>query len=160
MGKGLLPEEQGNHGIGPQRSKRPGNRFQPYDAGRVLAERPPGLSNPRLETPQSPRQSETESKTPSEPYDIDKGYDSDSVEAYDVTWNQKAAVTAKDSECEVWGTAPAEFIRSYSGLDNSWVGKRPLGAGGFGMAGLWEKRDGNGTIIEVNRTFSTRMATV
>lgn len=155
MSKSLLPEEQGNHGIGPQRTKRPGNRFQPYGAGHVPAERPVGVSNPRLETPQSPRQSETDSKTPSEPYDIDEGYDSDLVEAYDVAWNQKAAATAKGSDYENWGTAPAEFIRSYSGLGNGWVGKRPLGAGGFGMAGLWEKRDGNGTVIEVNRSFST-----
>ncbi len=30
-----------------------------------------------------------------------------------------------------------------------WVGKRPLGQGGFGMAGLWEKYDGEGNIVDV-----------
>lgn len=148
MGKGLLPEEHGNHGVGPHRTKRPGIRFQPYGAGRVSGQRPLGASNPRSETPQSPRQSQSNNTTPPESYDVDKGSDSDPVEAYDVAWNQKAAATAKGSDYEKWGTAPAEFIRSYSGLGNGWVGKRPLGAGGFGMAGLWEKRDGNGTVIE------------
>lgn len=152
MSNGLLPEEYGNHGIGPQRTKRPGNRFQPYGAGQVHREQPPRVSNPGLETPQLPRQSGPKSKTPSEPYDIDEGYDSDPVEAYDVAWNQKAAATAKASDYEKWDTASAEFIRSYSGLGNGWVGKRPLGVGGFGMAGLWEKRDGNGTVTEARNT--------
>ena len=91
MGNGLLPKEHGNPGIGPQRSKRPGNRFQPYGAGHVPGERPRQASNPRLEIPQLPRQRGSKSKSPSEASDIDEGYDSDPVEAYDVTWNQKAA---------------------------------------------------------------------
>lgn len=133
MGNGLLPEEHGNNGIGPQRTKRPGNRFEPYEAGHVPGQRPLGVSNLGLETPQLPGQSEPNSKTPSEPYDIDEGYDSDQVEAYDVAWHQKAAATAEASDYAKWEPAAAEFIKSYSGLGNGWVGKRPLGAGGFGM---------------------------
>lgn len=152
MGNDFLPEDHGNHGIGPQRQKRPGNRFRPYGASHVPRERPLRVSNPRLETPQSPRQSESISETPSEPYDIDEGYDSDPVEAYDVAWNQKAAATAEASNYDKWGTAPAEFIGSSSGLGNGWVGKRPLGVGGFGMAGLWAKLDGNGIVTEVDDT--------
>jgi len=30
-----------------------------------------------------------------------------------------------------------------------WAGKRPLGQGGFEMAGLWEKYDGEGNIVDV-----------
>ena len=155
MGKGLLPEERGNHCIGPQRIKRPGNRFQSYDTGHVPAERPLRASNPGLEAAQSPRQSKSKSKTPSEPYDINEGHHSDPVEAYDVAWDQKAAAPANASDYEKWDTAPAEFIKSNSGLGSGWLGKKPLGAGGFGMAGLWEKRDDNGTVIEVNKAYFT-----
>ena len=152
MGKGLLPEEPG---IGPQRIKRPGTRFQPYGTGHVLVERPLRASNLGLEAAQSPTQSKSKSKTPSEPYDIDEGHHSDPVEAYDVAWTQKAAAPANASDLEKWDTAPAEFIRSSSGLGIGWLGKRPLGAGGFGMAGLWKKRDDNGTVIEVNKPYFT-----
>lgn len=133
MGNGPLPGKNGNLGIGPQRTKRPGNRFQPYGAGHVPGGRPVGSSNPGLETPQSPKQSDPNSKIPSGPYDTDEGNDSDPVEAYDVTWGQKAAAIAKASDHSTWDTASAEFIGSYSGLDTGWVGKRLLGAGGFGM---------------------------
>lgn len=148
MGNGLLPKKHGNHGIGPQRNKRPDNRFQPYGAGHVPAERPLGVSNLWMETPQLPRQSESNSGTPSDPYEFGKNHGSDPVETYDLALNHKAAATAKASDYAKWDIAPAEFIRSDSGLGNGWVGKRPLGAGGFGMAGLWEKLDGNGAVVE------------
>ncbi|CAF9919092.1 G2-specific serine/threonine protein kinase [Imshaugia aleurites] len=148
MVNGLLPGGHDSRGIGPRRTKRPGQRFQPYGAGNVLAERALEVSNPGLETPHSPRRREPDSKTPSEPYNIDEGYDSDPVEAYDVTRDQKAAATAKVSDYEKWGSASAKFIRSFAGLDGGWIGKRPLGAGGFGMAGLWERYDSDGTVIE------------
>ena len=153
MVNGLLPGGHDSRGIGPHRTKRPGQRFQPYGAGNVLGERALEVSNPGLETPHSPRRREPDSKTPSEPYNIDEGYDSDSVEAYDVPRDQKAAATAKVSDYEKWGSASAEFIRSFAGLDGGWIGKRPLGAGGFGMAGLWERYDRDGTVIEVKIVF-------
>lgn len=133
MGNGPLPEKHSNLGVGPQRTKRPGNRFQPYGAGHVPGRRPVGVSNPGLGTPQSPKQNDPNSEIPSGPYHTNEGYDSDPVEAYDVAWGQKAAATAKVSDYSKWDTAPAEFIRSLSGLDTGWVGKRLLGAGGFGM---------------------------
>lgn len=151
MGNGPLPEDRGNHGIGPQRTKRPDNRFQPYGAGRLPAERPIRVSNPGLETPQLPRHNEARSRISPEPLDDDEGYDSDPIEAYDVTRHQKAAATANASDYGRWDTAPAEFIRSSSGLGSGWVGKRPLGSGAFGVAGLWEKRDNNGSVIEVRK---------
>ena len=157
MGKDLVPENHGDQGIGPQRTKRPGNRFQPYGTPR---ERPPEISNPGLEIPRLPRQNEGNSESLPELHDVEQASDSDPVEAYDVAWNQKAAAKAKASDYEKWNTAPAEFIRSYSGLGHGWVGKRPLGAGGFGMAGLWEKYDGNGTVIEVNSMFSTHLTRI
>ena len=155
MGKDLVPKNRGDQGIGPQRTKRPGNRFQPYGTDHVPRERPPLISNPGLEIPRLPRQNEPNSGNLPDPHNVNQGYDSDPVEAHDVAWNQKAVAKAKVSDYEKWDTAPAEFIRSYSGLGSGSVGKRPLGAGGFGMAGLWEKYDGNGTVIEVNNITST-----
>ena len=154
MGNAHLPKELDKHGAGPQRTKRAGNRFEPYGARHVPAGRPLRVLNPGFETPQLPTQSEPKSKNSSELSD-DEDYDSDPVEAYDVAWNEKAAATANARDYDKWDTDPAQFIRSYSGLGNDWVGKRPLGAGGFGMAGLWEKLDENGTVIEVNHTSCT-----
>ena len=42
--------------------------------------------------------------------------------------NSRNASTAKASNYGTWDTAPAEFIRSFSGLGSGWVEKRPLGA--------------------------------
>ncbi|KAL8709676.1 MAG: hypothetical protein Q9220_005616 [cf. Caloplaca sp. 1 TL-2023] len=44
----------------------------------------------------------------------------------------------------------AEFLRSHHGYEDGWVGKRMLGAGTEGRAGLWEKRDGDGKVIDVS----------
>lgn len=118
MGNGLSPEKHGNHGIGPQRKKRPDNRFQPYGPGHVPAERPLGVLDQWPETPQLPRQSESNSETPSDPDDVDESHGSDPVETYDVTSNYNAAATAKTSDYTKWDVAPAEFIRSSSGLGN------------------------------------------
>lgn len=160
MSDGPLPEDRANHRIGPQRTKRPGNRFQPYGAGRLPAERRARVLNPELESLQLPRQDEAGSRILSEPHDDDEGYDSDPIEPYDVTWNQKAAATANLSDYGKWDTAPAEFIRSSSGLGSGWVGKRPLGSGAFGVAGLWEKRDNNGSVMEVRKAHSMRLMVI
>lgn len=49
-----------------------------------------------------------------------------------------------------WEAEHAAFIKSAASLSNShWIGKRPLGSGGFGTAGLWERRDENNAVIEV-----------
>lgn len=54
-----------------------------------------------------------------------------------------------------WDSDATKFIRSPAGaaggcLNGNWVGVRPLGRGGFGMAGLWEKRDQDGTVVDVS----------
>lgn len=44
----------------------------------------------------------------------------------------------------------ARFISSQSGFgDDSWVGRQPLGAGSFGIAGLWERVTVSGRVIDV-----------
>ena len=43
----------------------------------------------------------------------------------------------------------AEFINSPSGIGSTWIGRRPLGKGGFGIAGLWEKYDQDGRLQDV-----------
>ncbi|KAL8737971.1 MAG: hypothetical protein Q9181_001193 [Wetmoreana brouardii] len=47
-----------------------------------------------------------------------------------------------------WGLDNAEFIQSDHGYEEGWVGVKPLGQGGGGRAGLWEKRDKSGNIID------------
>ncbi len=49
-----------------------------------------------------------------------------------------------------WEPEHAAFINSKAGFRNEkWVGKRPLGFGGFGTAGLWELRDNNDNLLKV-----------
>lgn len=54
-------------------------------------------------------------------------------------------------DTELWGEEAAAFIASApgGGYAPSWVGKRPLGQGGFGRAGLWERYDDEGNVLEV-----------
>ena len=55
-----------------------------------------------------------------------------------------------------WGKEIAQFIRSDADAEPEpgaeWVGKRPLGQGSFGIAGLWELRDGDGNVTQVQST--------
>ncbi len=75
------------------------------------------------------------------------------VEAYDATPQEETIGNPSLADYRLWTQPAAQFIRSKSGLEDSgsaWVGKRPLGQGGFGMAGLWEKYDGEGNMVDVN----------
>lgn len=62
---------------------------------------------------------------------------------------------AREDEVAMYGERQAKFIRSdlYGKRDapdaSAWYGVKPLGRGGFGMAGLWEKRDENGEVVDV-----------
>lgn len=47
-----------------------------------------------------------------------------------------------------WGWRMLEFVRSDHGYEDGWVGVKPLGEGSFGRAGVWEKRDENGKVID------------
>lgn len=78
--------------------------------------------------------------------------DNTPVEAYDADPEEGIIGLPSIVDYSLWTKAAAQFIRSNSGLEDSgsvWVGKRPLGQGGFGMAGLWEKYDRNGNIVDV-----------
>lgn len=77
---------------------------------------------------------------------------SQDAEAYDVGRRFKAVGTPKAKDIEYWGSVKgaAEFIRSRSGLKGNWVGVRPLGKGGNGIAGLWELRGTDGQVIKVS----------
>ena len=49
-----------------------------------------------------------------------------------------------------WEHPVAQFIASpIGGGLEGWHGKRPLGKGGFGLAGLWQKLDENSQVIQV-----------
>lgn len=71
-------------------------------------------------------------------------------ELFDVTFELPDAISPVDGEMSYWRTDHAAFIKSAAGLeDGNWIGKRPLGFGTFGTAGLWERRDENNVMIEV-----------
>ena len=71
-------------------------------------------------------------------------------ELFDVTPWLPDAIPPADGEMSDWKIEHAAFIKSEAGLDNAnWIGKRPLGSGAFGTAGLWERRDTNNVVIEV-----------
>lgn len=72
-------------------------------------------------------------------------------------WKARVEGVASEEDIALYGNRLAKFIRSpiYSEKDDydtaAWRGVKPLGRGGFGMAGLWEKRDENGALIDVIR---------
>jgi len=78
---------------------------------------------------------------------------SDSAEMYDVPPNFEPEGRVAVDDPHQWkrkkGLA-AKFIHSASGIGSTWIGKRPLGAGAFGIAGLWEKYDNDGKLIDVS----------
>ena len=60
---------------------------------------------------------------------------------------------ANKTDIEKWGIQMARFIRSpFDDTDDAegWHGLKPLGKGSFGIAGLWEKRDVDGKVIDVS----------
>lgn len=80
------------------------------------------------------------------------------VATYDVGRDVEAVGIPDYRDMENWGShkGAAEFIRSESGIETNWVGIRPLGKGGYGMAGLWEMRDDDGQLTKVK--IRTRQA--
>ncbi|KAL8868594.1 MAG: hypothetical protein Q9174_004889 [Haloplaca sp. 1 TL-2023] len=52
------------------------------------------------------------------------------------------------AKVEKWGRQDARFISSHHGFEEGWVGVRPLGSGGYGRAGLWEKRSADGQVLD------------
>lgn len=75
---------------------------------------------------------------------------------YDAGPDENVVGVPSPEDLELWTKPAAQFIRSNAGIIDvpyRWVGKRPLGEGGFGLAGLWEKLDLEGNVIDV-RAFS------
>ena len=71
---------------------------------------------------------------------------------YDADDDEEVEGEASAEDIRLWESKAAKFIRSRSGIDEGpgiWVGRRPLGVGGFGVAGLWEKLDGEGYVVDV-----------
>ena len=75
------------------------------------------------------------------------------LEQFDVIPGIPASIPlADDDENLLWRAEDAAFIKSPAGLDGThWIGKRPLGFGYFGKAGLWERRDENNVLVQVLR---------
>ena len=71
-------------------------------------------------------------------------------EFFDVAPGLPDAIPPLNGEMPFWKAEHAAFINSDSGLNGgNWIGRRPLGAGSFGTAGLWERRDENNVLEEV-----------
>ena len=75
---------------------------------------------------------------------------------YDVDPTESAYGVPTREDLHYWNRAASSFIRSSSGIDPTWVGRRPLGQGSFGIAGVWEKFDHNGNVVDV-RQFANRI---
>lgn len=66
---------------------------------------------------------------------------------------EKTKGHANTRDISLWTKPAAEFIRSPSGISgvpDMWIGRKPLGEGSFGLAGLWEKVDFEGNVIDVS----------
>ena len=75
------------------------------------------------------------------------------IEQYDAEPWEGTVGLPSIQDYNAWSVQAAQFIRSesgYGGEGSGWVGKRPLGEGGFGMAGLWEKYDNDGNVVDVS----------
>lgn len=49
------------------------------------------------------------------------------------------------------GVDMAGFIRSHHGYEEGWVGRKFLGQGAAGRAGMWEKRDADKNVVDVRK---------
>lgn len=75
-----------------------------------------------------------------------------SPQPYDAGPRESVYGIPTPDDLALWTMSAAQFIRSQAGIndgDLAWVGKRPLGQGGFGLAGLWEKIDSEGNVVDV-----------
>ena len=75
-------------------------------------------------------------------------------EDYDAASDEGVRGLLSPTYLSSWSRSVTQFIHSNAGLPGAppdvWVGKRPLGKGGFGLAGLWEKKDGAGKVVDVS----------
>lgn len=77
-----------------------------------------------------------------------------SDEDHDAASDEGVRGLLSSGDLSPWTPSATQFIRSNAGFPGAppgaWVGKRPLGEGGYGMAGLWEKLDGDGNVVDVS----------
>lgn len=72
---------------------------------------------------------------------------------YDALSFETTKGVATPDDLDIWTLPAAQFIRSEIGTvqgSDDWIGQRPLGEGGFGLAGLWERLDEDGTAVDVS----------
>ena len=136
------PVESPNQGGEPRREPRRKPRRKPRVHLTLNSPHPP---DPSQVDPNEPRSSKSEVST---------CYSQD-VENYDVGPGVEAQGVPNARDLEYWGWSRRipQFIRSQSGIEGNWVGIKPLGLGGGGIAGLWELRGDDGQMVEVKFAF-------
>lgn len=107
--------------------------------------------------PATPPPRQSPSPTPPR-FSLEPGiHDSDGSEfdkqPYDVPKGTKTEGTPQPGDVELVGEDFAKFLRSAHGYEEGWVGRKPLGAGTEAIAGLWEKRDETGRVVDVRTSF-------
>lgn len=170
----------GRKGSGPRRTQHKTVRYDPYARPRASEEpKPSGSQRAQLtglpgnlvgklvgeedeeeeETTERPpelppagtdREISVESQ-PSTQYS--ESVEDDTPVDYDALPDETTKGVPEPDDLDLWTKPAAEFIRSEIGLiesSNDWVGKRPLGEGGFGLAGLWERLGPDGTPVDVS----------
>lgn len=74
------------------------------------------------------------------------------TKTYDAGLNESVIGVPSIDDLKMWTEPAAQFIRSNAGIPEGpdvWVGKQPLSAGAFGLAGMWEKIDPEGNVVDV-----------
>ena len=156
-----LQKQKNNSNSEPPRNLQKGNEEKPgrpepssHAASQAQLPQPPPIQLPSQQPQLDYEWSDSETST---------CYSKD-VAAYDARRDDEADVIPYAKDIEYWGSVEfAKFIRSRSGLDGNWVGVRPLGEGGNGIAGLWELRDDDGQAVKVSiraHQLTTRILTI
>lgn len=137
----LRPRAKPNASNGQPPPKPPVQRGKPQPRPRRGPQPPQNRPGTSRAGPLDPESSDSDAST----------CYSQSVAHYDVEPGVDAVGVPQAGDIELWGSRPgaAEFIRSRSGLEEDWIGVRPLGKGGCGIAGLWEVRGDDGRVVKV-----------
>ena len=142
-----LQERENKSNSEPPQNRRKGHEEKPgrpvpssHAASQAQLPQPPPIQLPSQRPQLDPEWSDSETST---------CYSKDAT-AYDVRRDEEPDVDPPAEDIEYWRSEKAaKFIGSRSGLDGNWVGVRPLGEGGNGIAGLWELRDHDGQTVKV-----------
>ncbi|KAL8894983.1 MAG: hypothetical protein Q9207_008348 [Kuettlingeria erythrocarpa] len=67
---------------------------------------------------------------------------------YDVPKGTKTEGTPQPGDVDLVGEEFSKFLRSAHGYEEGWVGRKPLGSGMEAIAGMWEKRDDTGRVVD------------